>query len=156
MGISLEEASAALKNVIATDRRLKAVKIGGIYLLDDSYNASPDSMKAGISALCGVDAKRRIAVLGDMLELGPRSEELHHGVGAYAARAGVDLVVCCGALSEAIADGAREAGGNVLYFRDKAQLLASLGDVVRPGDCVLVKASHSMAFEEIVERLTAE
>jgi UDP-N-acetylmuramoyl-tripeptide--D-alanyl-D-alanine ligase len=91
-----------------------------------------------------------------MLELGPRSGEMHRGVGAYAARAGVDLVVGCGPISVAIAEGARDAGCEVMYFEDKARLLASLEDVVCPGDCVLVKASHSMAFEEIVKWLTGE
>jgi UDP-N-acetylmuramoyl-tripeptide--D-alanyl-D-alanine ligase len=97
-----------------------------------------------------------VCILGDMLELGPRSEVLHRGVGEYAAKAGVDLVVGCGPLSRAIADGAKAAGGEVMYYDDKARLIASLDDVLRPGDCVLVKASHSMAFEEIVKRLTGE
>ena len=106
MGISLEEASAALKNVIATDRRLKAVKIGGIYLLDDS----PDSMKAGISALCGVDAKRRIAVLGDMLELGGADESGHTEVGRFAAESGVDMIIAVGSRKDLYFKGVREAG----------------------------------------------
>jgi len=81
---------------------------------------------------------------------------LHRGVGEYAARAGVDLVVGCGPLSRAIAEGAKLEGGEVLYYEDKTRLLDALGDVVRPGDCVLVKASHSMAFEEIVGQLIKE
>jgi len=125
-------------------------------VVSDCYNANPNSCQAAVDSLMQLQGKRRVCILGDMLELGPRTEALHRGVGEYAARAGVDLVVGCGPLSRAVANGARDAGGEVLYFEDKDRLLASLWNVVRPGDCVLVKASHSMAFEAVVERLTEE
>ena len=97
-----------------------------------------------------------MCVLGDMLELGPESPNLHAQVGEYAARLGIEQIVACGPLSVHIAEGARAAGGDATYFEDKAALLANLDAIIRPGDSVLVKASRGMAFEEIVKRLTGE
>ena len=154
MGISLEEASAALKNVIATDRRLKAVKIGGIYLLDDSYNASPDSMKAGISALCGVDAKRRIAVLGDMLELGGADESGHTEVGRFAAESGVDMIIAVGSRKDLYFKGVREAGTtgtSTIGLADLDSVKDMILQILKEGDAVLVKGSNSTGLGQVAE-----
>ena len=91
-----------------------------------------------------------MCILGDMLELGENSEALHRGVGEHAVKAGVELVIACGERSRATYEGAAEAGGKAMHFADKAELIAQLKDVIRSGDVVLVKASHCMAFEDIV------
>ena len=156
LGLTGEEIARGVAQYQTVGDRARVIHAGDITIVSDCYNANPNSCQAAVDSLMQLDGKRRVCVLGDMLELGPRTEELHHGVGEYAAKAGVDLVIGCGPLSRAIADGAKAAGSDVLYYEDKARLIAALGDILRPGDCVLVKASHSMAFEEIVKRLTGE
>lgn len=156
LGMSGDEIAQGIARYQTVGDRARVIHVGDMTVVSDCYNANPNSCQAAVDSLMQLQGKRRVCILGDMLELGPRSEALHRAVGAYAARAGVDLVVGCGPLSRAVADGARDEGGEALYFQDKTLLLASLGDVVRPGDCVLVKASHSMAFEAVVERLTGE
>lgn len=154
LGMSGDDIARGIAQYRTVGDRARVIHVRDMTVVSDCYNANPNSCQAAVDSLMQLQGGRRVCILGDMLELGPRSEELHRGVGDYAARTGIDLVVGCGPLSRAVASGARDAGGNVLYFEDKAQLMASLEDFVRPGDCVLVKASHSMAFEEVVERLT--
>ncbi len=156
LGMSGDEIARGIARYQTVGDRARVIHVRDMTVVSDCYNANPNSCQAAVDSLMQLQGERRVCILGDMLELGPRSEELHREVGDYAARAGIDLVVGCGLLSRAITDGARDAGGEVLYFEDKARLLASLGDIVRPGDCVLVKASHSMAFEAVVERLTEQ
>ena len=156
LGLTGEEIARGVAQYQTVGDRARVIHAGDMTIVSDCYNANPNSCQAAVDSLMQLDGKRRVCVLGDMLELGPRTKELHHGVGEYAAKAGVDLVIGCGPLSRAIADGAKAAGSDVLYYEDKARLIAALGDILRPGDCVLVKASHSMAFEEIVKRLTGE
>ena len=153
-GISLEEASAALAGVAATERRLKAEEIGGILLLDDSYNASPDSMKAGLSALAALPAKRHIAVLGDMLELGGAEESGHMEVGRFAAEHGVDIFITTGAHKEYYFRGISEAKNctmSTLSFNDLDSLKDMVLQVIKPGDAVLVKGSNSTKFGTVAE-----
>lgn len=156
LGLTGEEIARGVAQYQTVGDRARVIHAGDMTIVSDCYNANPNSCQAAVDSLMQLEGKRRVCVLGDMLELGPRTEELHHGVGEYATNAGVDLVIGCGPLSRAIADGAKAAGSDVLYYEDKARLIAALGDILRPGDCVLVKASHSMAFEEIVKRLTGE
>lgn len=156
LGLTGEEIARGVAQYQTVGDRARVIHAGDMTIVSDCYNANPNSCQAAVDSLMQLEGKRRVCVLGDMLELGPRTEELHHGVGEYAAKAGVDLVIGCGPLSRAIADGAKATGSDALYYEDKARLIAALGDILRPGDCVLVKASHSMAFEEIVKRLTGE
>ena len=156
LGLTGKEIARGVAQYQTVGDRARVIHAGDMTIVSDCYNANPNSCQAAVDSLMQLEGKRRVCVLGDMLELGPRTEELHHGVGEYAAKAGVDLVIGCGPLSRAIADGAKAAGSDVLYYEHKARLIAALGDILRPGDCVLVKASHSMAFEEIVKRLTGE
>ena len=96
---------------------------------------------------------RKVCILGDMLELGENTAALHAGVGRKAADAGVDLIVACGALSRNTFEGAKAAGGNAVWFDEKPALIAALPELLQEGDSVLVKASHSCAFEEITKIL---
>ena len=124
--------------------RANVVRTARYTVIDDCYNANPDST-AG-----------RVAILGNMGELGPDAAALHRETGVCAAKAGVSLVITCGALAREIAAGAAEADPSVqtASFAALDELLAALPELVQPGDCVLVKASHSMAFERIVQALT--
>lgn len=153
LGFSEEEIAAGIADYRTVGDRARVIETGKITVVSDCYNANPNSMAAALDSLAKLPG-RKVAVLGDMLELGSLTEKMHFETGEHAARAGVDLTVACGVLARHIADGARAAGGDALYYPDKPALLAALPEIIRPGDRVLVKASHSMAFEEIVAALT--
>ena len=136
--------------------RANVVRTARYTVIDDCYNANPDSTAAALRSMATLPAGRRVAILGNMGELGPDAAALHRETGVCAAKAGVSLVITCGDLAREIAAGAAEADPSVqtASFAALDELLASLPELVRPGDCVLVKASHSMAFERIVQALT--
>ena len=129
----------------------------GALIIDDAYNANPDSMRAALSTLQQMDvAGRRIAVLGDMGELGENSQMFHRQLGVCAARSDLDLLICVGALAGDIAESAVEAGmpeENVKLFPDRASVIEYLSPSLAKGDVVLVKASHAMRFDLIVKGL---
>ncbi|MBV8956366.1 MAG: UDP-N-acetylmuramoyl-tripeptide--D-alanyl-D-alanine ligase [Solirubrobacterales bacterium] len=130
---------------------------GGVTLIDDCYNANPMSMRAALddlaSSASGDGDRRRVAVLGDMLELGPAEREFHVELGAYADCAGVELLVTVGELAAAIADG---FGGETHVMRDAGEAAAILPELVEPGDVVLVKASRGVGLELVCGALGAE
>lgn len=130
----------------------------GIIWIDDTYNASPDSMKSGVQVLLSLKAERRIAVLADVLELGERSEELHREVGAYIATLcegdrKTDCLVTVGRNGAFIADEAKKNGMNEVYsFADNLAASEYLNTCLKPGDAVLVKGSRGMKTEEILQK----
>lgn len=128
----------------------------GLRVLDDSYNANPHSVAKGLETLAELRAGgRAIAVLGDMFELGPAEGELHADVGRAAAANGVDVLVAVGPLSRHTARAAREAGlARVLEADGAADAAAQVRALAKPGDVVLVKASHGMKLGRVVEILT--
>ena len=129
-------------------------KRGEQMIIADCYNASPDSTKAAIDVLCEMKPKeggRRVAVLGDMLELGDKSEELHRQVGEYVVKKGVDLMVCYGKNAAAIAARADELGMHAGSSDDPKTVLNFMKYKLRPNDIVLFKASRGMHLEEIIE-----
>ncbi len=134
-----------------------ACSAAGIVVVDDAYNASPDSMKASLSTFAAMSvAGRRIAVLGDMGELGDYAEEGHFLVGSYAARFAVDELVCVGELARIIACGAREAGlpsERIATIDSVDDALEYVKERIVAGDAVLVKASHSMGLDRIAKGL---
>jgi UDP-N-acetylmuramoyl-tripeptide--D-alanyl-D-alanine ligase len=129
----------------------------GIQVINDCYNANPASMKAAIDVLVNLGADARtIAVVGDMLELGPDSPTLHREVGAYLAGQGVSLLIACGRLGRDLAEGARTAGmvdDRVHEAADAREASSLLLSVVRRHDVVLVKASRGMRLEHVIEAL---
>jgi UDP-N-acetylmuramoyl-tripeptide--D-alanyl-D-alanine ligase len=138
-------------------RRAQVIRLGGLTLIDDSYNASPPSMTAALDLLAGLPG-RRVAVLGEMLELGDRSAAGHHEVGVAAA-ATVDLLVTVGRGAAGIAAGAREAGldpSRVVEARDREAALDILAGRLRHGDVVLVKASRGAELDLVVDALRAD
>ncbi len=130
----------------------------GIRIINDCYNANPASMKAAIDLLIHLGSgSRTIAVLGDMLELGPQSLALHREVGIYLAGRGVTYLVACGALGLGLAEGAREAGMASDLVREAPDAVAAaaiLQTLVRAGDVVLLKASRGVRMERAITLLT--
>jgi UDP-N-acetylmuramoyl-tripeptide--D-alanyl-D-alanine ligase len=125
----------------------------GVAVLDDTYNANPGSMRAALAALDDVPgAGRKVAILGEMLELGKSTGALHREVGAAAGRSGLGLLVCVGPSAGSMAEGARAAGlADVARYESVESLLGELGRLVRTGDRVLVKGSRGMRMERVVE-----
>ena len=155
LGLDPARASAALARYQTTGMRQNLVTRGGVTFLEDCYNASPDSMRAALDVLARRTpgpGGRRIALLGDMLELGAASEQAHRETGALAAGV-ADLVVATGPRSAALADAARAAGATVLYCQNPQEVVEYLRSNLRPGDVLLAKASHAMQFEEILQQL---
>ena len=123
-------------------------------LIDDCYNANPVSMKAGIDVLSDASG-RKVAILGDMFELGTKERKMHYEVGEYAVQKGIDLFICVGSLAKEIANALEKAGKetSVFYFAQKEEAMEMLPSLVKEGDTILVKASHGMHFEKIVAML---
>jgi UDP-N-acetylmuramoyl-tripeptide--D-alanyl-D-alanine ligase len=126
-----------------------------VRIIVDCYNANPASTRAAVRLLAESKAKgRRIAVLGDMLELGPTTAQLHADVGAYVAAQGIDTLIASGPLARHLAQGARAAGmAAVQEAADAPAAAAELLALVEPGDVVLVKGSRGMRLERVVQAL---
>ena len=147
-----EEITAGISHVEAVAGRSHLIEAGDKVVIDDCYNANPVSMKAAIDLLATAPG-RKVAILGDMFELGENERAMHREVGQYAAEKGIDLILCVGGLSSEMYEGAAEKGGEARHFEIREALEAILQDLLQPGDTVLVKASHSMAFENIVQNI---
>lgn len=152
LGMRDAEIAEGISRFRNVGERAHVIETGRLTIVSDCYNANPTSTAAAIDSLAALPG-RKVCVLGDMLELGENTAALHEGVGEHAAKRGIDLILTTGELSHSTCEGAKRAGGHAVWFPDKAALVAALPDWIRPGDCVLVKASHSMAFEEITEAL---
>ena len=122
-----------------------------IKIIDDCYNANPNSVKASLETLCAMKGGRKIAVLGDMKELGANEKQLHEEVGAFAAKCGVDVIVTVGDLAKYLGESAK--GTEVYHFDTVEKAVEEIDTILHKDDIVLVKASHSMHFEKIVECL---
>jgi len=153
-GLSLEECAVGLQKVQLTKGRLEQKFIRGIRILDDSYNANPDSMIAALRTLVEMPANRRIAVLGQMNELGAESARGHSQVGEAAAREKVDFVITVGEIAAQIARSAQQHGvEQALTVRSTSEAASLLREIAREGDAVLIKGSRSAGMETIVEEL---
>jgi UDP-N-acetylmuramoyl-tripeptide--D-alanyl-D-alanine ligase len=143
----------ALTRLAPIAGRMQVRRARGIVVLDDAYNANPGSMRAALRTLgeCGVT--RRVAVLGEMKELGPAAEKEHEALGDAVAEAGVTLLVSCGGLADRIAKRAKALGVEVVLARDAAGAAKAALEHARTGDVVLVKASRSVGAEAVVQAL---
>ena len=155
LGLSHEEIVRGVASFQGVSGRMRVVRLpGDRVILDDCYNANPQSVSAGLEVLAKSDGKRKLAVLGDMGELGDLTPEAHYNIGALAAMLGIDQVVAIGQKAEKIAEGVRDGGGSVLHFPDKPSAQPELLRQFGPGTVALVKASHfSMHFEVLVKFL---
>lgn len=147
LGLDNEQIKKGVESYKTVGSRANVINTGSIRIIDDCYNANPNSVKASLETLSNFEG-RKVAVLGDMKELGKNELTLHREVGEFAKAKGIDLVICVGELSAEIA---KAADGE--WFDDVEQANDALPALINEGDVVLVKASHSMQFEKIVERL---
>ncbi len=154
-GMTGEEIAQGILRFAPTKMRMNILKRGeGITVLNDTYNANPQSMRAAVEVLAKTGGGYKIAVLGDMFELGPFAPTLHAGVGTYLAKAGVNCLLAVGELAQHIYQAAQEAGlADAYWCRTKEEAEPILGQLVRPDATILVKASRGMAFEEFVDYL---
>ena len=151
LGLSAKKVIAGLEQFQQTGMRQKVVHSKGVDVIEDCYNANPDSMKAALAMFREYPCKRRFALLGDMLELGEMSGPAHAEAGRQAAEYGVDVLLCYGPESARMAEAASAAGvkaAHVASYREAADALLSQ---MRPGDALLVKASRGMALEKALE-----
>ena len=156
LGMTPEEIRKGIESTETLGGRLRIVEAGDITLIDDCYNANPMSMKASCGVLKDADG-RRVAVLGDMGELGKDEKELHREVGRACGKMGIDLFVLAGELSRELGAGIRESDpdADIREFASTEELLGGLPGLLMKGDTVLVKASHFMHFEKVTEALTS-
>lgn len=149
-GMSAGQIGKGISEFAPSKMRMNVKKLKeGVVLLDDAYNANPQSMRASIAVLGERAGAKRIAVLGDMLELGDYSEEAHREMGRACAECGVDLVLTQGGLGAFISEEAAKAGVEAGHCGSKEEVMLALGEAVIPECVILVKASRGMRFEEI-------
>ena len=155
LGLSDEEIQKGIAAVEPVGGRSHIIRSEKVTIIDDCYNANPVSMKAAVDLLTMANS-RTVAILGDMFELGSNEQELHYGVGAYAAEKEIDVILCIGELSKNMYKGALSVANSTskaYHFVDKATLLEQLSGLLQAGDSVLVKASHGMRFEELLDKI---
>lgn len=149
MGLSDSEIEAGIAAYETVGRRGVVTDTGFVTLVDDSYNANPDSVRCGIDSLMKLPG-RHVCILADMLEMGDESPAMHLELGRYARENGVELVVACGELGKMFAEGAGDRG---LYFETSKELEEALPQFIEKGDNVLVKASRGMHLETVAEAI---
>lgn len=157
LGLTPDEIRAGIAKAGALRGHFRIEEKNGITLIDDSYNASPMSVRAALDVL-GAAPGEKVAVLGDMGELGEREREIHREVGTYAGSLGIKRFITVGSLSEETAEGIKEADpeAQVSCFADVDSCLSELSKLIRKGDTVLVKASHFMKFDRISKALSGD
>lgn len=151
LGVTPEQAVRGLSAYVPAGMRQKIVRRGGLTVIEDCYNASPDSIKAALRVLADFDCQRRIAVLGDMKELGSYSRTAHLECGRAAAERRIDVLLAYGPEAKAYIEGAGNGVPTALYFDDKQALTKALCGMLADGDAVLFKASRAMKLEEIIQ-----
>ncbi len=158
IGLDPETAAGALSDYVPTGMRQRFVDFKGITVIEDCYNASPDSMSASLTTLSMLPNRGlKIAVLGDMLELGSISAQCHRNVGFEAAAMGIDILLCTGEEMKLCVGAAQSAGiASAEHFADKEELARYLARTVHEGDAVMFKASRAMALEEVISSFYAE
>lgn len=152
MGLSVENAAKALESFHG--QRQNIVKVNNYTLIEDAYNASPDSMKAALKVLSGMQG-RKIAVLADMLELGAKEKEYHREVGNYVGQIGIDELLCVGELSHCLIEGAKETAPELIvkHFENNKELGDFLQNHLTENDVVLLKGSNGMKLTEVINRI---
>lgn len=152
--VPVEDAIRGIKNCEYTSQRLEVIEKGGIQIINDCYNASPDSIRAALGVLSFATTERKIAVLGDVLEMGEYARDAHYALGKAVVDNGIDMLITAGENAAYIAEGARDNGmKDVKSFPKTLDVCSYVREVVRSGDAVLIKASHGMHFEDVYEAI---
>ena len=154
LGMDKNQIAAGLYTAKTIDGRSNLIPKGTGYIIDDCYNASPASMMAALDTL-NLATGRKVAILGDMFELGPDSDNMHAAVGRYAVSIGIDKLICVGANCRHMYSAALKEKGTtgIGYYTDLESLIKNLKIEIKEGDNVLVKSSHGMGFAKLVEAL---
>lgn len=147
LGLSMEEVQAGVASCTPVSGRNNMILTDSLCIIDDCYNANPISTAASLDVLSTAET-RKVAILGDMFELGEKEEELHFQIGEYAREKGIDVIICIGSLSKHTCEGAKG-----IHFPTKADFLSQAESLLKKGDTVLIKSSHGMHFSELVEKL---
>jgi UDP-N-acetylmuramoyl-tripeptide--D-alanyl-D-alanine ligase len=158
LGCGKEEIVEGLSQFVPMKNRMEPIQLDGITLLDDTYNANPDSMEAALRTLSEYPG-RKIAVLGDMLELGDIARNIHRRMGSLAARMEVEKLIIYGEFKGEVHEGAVDEGmdeGSSYTVESKDDAVGVLKEIINDGDVVLVKGSRGMGMEEVVEKLREE
>ena len=154
LGLSREEIVRGVASYESAGSRMRVIRLpGNRLILDDCYNANPQSVTAALEILAKTECDRKVAVLGDMGELGNLTAQAHYNMGALAAMLGIDFVAAIGEKAAKIADGAAQSGGTTLHFATKEEAVHELTRQLEENTAMLIKASHAMRFEKLVERL---
>ncbi len=152
-GVAMDDAIDAVSEVELTDMRLTVEEVGKNIIIKDFYNAAPDSIRASLKVLKSVEGKRRVAILGDVLEMGEFAEPEHRKLGKTALEC-ADLLITAGENARFIGEGAKELGmEKVVSFPDTDTCASEVKKYIKPGDCVLIKASRGMKFEKIYDKV---
>ena len=157
LGLNKEQIKMGIETFELTKKRMDITELkNGVTIINDSYNASFESMQASLKYLHGLKSRRKIAVLGDMFELGEYSKELHEKVGIEVAKNKIDMLICCGENAKYIVNAAKDNGmpmNNVHYFENREEVEKFVKNIWERGDSILFKASNGMKFFTIVENL---
>lgn len=160
LGLDIEEIKRGIATFELTKKRMDITHLkNGVTVINDSYNASFESMRASLKYLNGLNGNRKIAVLGDMFELGDFSEELHEKVGKEVFKNNIDILICCGENAKYIAESAKREGmnqDNVYYLDNRTKIKDIVEQIWNKNDVILFKASNGMKFFEIVDDLLKE
>ena len=152
LGVGRDQIQAGISGYRPPAGRMNIVEAADITVIDDAYNANPSSMAASLSILAKAEG-RKVCILGDMFELGVGEAQYHHDIGQYAAKLGIDCIICVGRLAGHICEGAKEMGADTQHFEDREQLTAMLPSLIAPKDTILVKASHGMRLDTVADWL---
>ncbi|WP_300857034.1 UDP-N-acetylmuramoyl-tripeptide--D-alanyl-D-alanine ligase [uncultured Clostridium sp.] len=150
LNVSFEEMIKGLENLEATSMRLQVIKKEGLIIINDCYNASPDSMKSSLDVLSAYKDHRKVAILGDMYELGEESEKAHFEVGEYA-KDKLDILIVIGRYIKNFKDGFNN--DNIIMYKTKEECIKELENIVKLNDVVLIKASRGVKLEDVVKKL---
>lgn len=152
MGLTVREIKEGISAVETVDGRSHVVKLPYCTLIDDCYNANPASMRSALDLLSTAQG-RTVAILGDMFELGEEEKLLHGGIGDYVVSKEIDVLICAGTLAKCIYENAQGGKTERYYFPTRDEMLKELSGILRRQDIILVKASHGMQFEKVVEQI---
>ena len=158
LGMNDNEIKAGIEALKPLPGRNHLIDTETYTIIDDCYNANPISMKASLDVLAKAET-RTVAILGDMGELGEQEKQMHYDVGEHTVSCGIDVLICIGTLSSELSRGAAEAAassGNTIeihHYADKDAFFLDMSSILKKGDTILVKASHAMEFDKIVEML---
>lgn len=160
LGITDEQIEKGIQTFQLTKKRMDIeILQKEIKIINDSYNASFESMQAAIKYLSSIKQERKIAILGDMFELGKFTKELHEKIGEEVAKSNIEILMCLGKEAKNIVQGAKNGKmnkKNIYYFEDRKELLKTIKKEIKPKDVILFKASNGMKFFEIVEEFKKE